>query len=285
MNRKTTMGLIIFCCLFLSCTAGGRLLNSSPSQLTKTDRALEVDFSVYDGSTWVDYIERPNGTDLKCKVDISGAIGLALTITVVLPEALEYTGEANPAPNDTSGNDLNGTNLYWTYDTGGGSRTVTFHVEIMAEGTFESLAVGLILLPPVSDSDTINITGTESENLPPEVPERPTGETNGKIGTNYTYSTVTTDPDDDQVYYQWKWGDGETSTWLGPFDSGVSHQAKHSWDTKGSYEIQVRSKDIHNATSDWSDPLPVKMPYFSVFTFIDRLIERFPILSYFFHHK
>ena len=40
-------------------------------------------------------------------------------------------------------------------------------------------------------------------------PERPLigGNTNGKKGTEYNYTFVTTDPDNDKVYYYIDWGD------------------------------------------------------------------------------
>jgi len=40
-------------------------------------------------------------------------------------------------------------------------------------------------------------------NSPPETPETPTGPTEGKPNEEYTFSTRTADPDDDQVYYMW----------------------------------------------------------------------------------
>jgi len=95
---------------------------------------------------------------------------------------------------------------------------------------------------------------------PPNTPERPTGQTSGEIHIEYTYNTTTTDPNNDQVYYKWSWGDGIISDWLGPFTSGELATAQHTWNTKGSYEIKVKAKDVHGLESDWSDPLPITMP-------------------------
>jgi hypothetical protein len=92
---------------------------------------------------------------------------------------------------------------------------------------------------------------------PPETPERPRGPTDGIIGVEYTYSTCAVDPDDDQVYYQWDWGDGTSSEWLGPFDSGAPAEASHSWGSAGTYEIRVKTRDIHHLESRWSEPLRV----------------------------
>ena len=96
-------------------------------------------------------------------------------------------------------------------------------------------------------------------NRPPNKPNKPSGQTNGKAGTEYTYFTNTTDPDGDQVYYKWDWGDGSYSDWLGSYASGEEASASHTW-SQGSYNIKVKAKDIRGYESEWSDPLEVSMP-------------------------
>ncbi len=104
-------------------------------------------------------------------------------------------------------------------------------------------------------------TTQQEQNSPPNKPNKPSGEANGKINTPYTYSTSTTDLNDDQVYYMWDWGDGTQSNWLGPYNSGVTVNTTHTWTTKGSYSIKVKAKDTFDAESSWSDPLPITMPF------------------------
>jgi nitrous oxidase accessory protein NosD len=94
---------------------------------------------------------------------------------------------------------------------------------------------------------------------PPNKPSKPSGQIHGKAGVLYTYTTNTTDPDGDQVYYKWDWGDGSYSDWLGPYDSGLEVSASQAW-AKGSYNIKVKAKDTQGAESDWSGPLNIKMP-------------------------
>jgi hypothetical protein len=103
-------------------------------------------------------------------------------------------------------------------------------------------------------------TTQQQQNVPPNKPNKPSGETNGKINTPYTYSTSTTDPNGDQVYYMWDWGDGMQSSWLGPYNSGVTINTTHTWTIKGSYSIKVKAKDTFGAESPWSDPFPITMP-------------------------
>ena len=93
-------------------------------------------------------------------------------------------------------------------------------------------------------------------------PDKPTinGPTSGNIGDIYTYFATTTDPDGEQVYYMFDWGDGLNTSWRGPYSSGETGQAKHAWTEKGSYSISVKAKDVNGAESEWSDPLEVTIP-------------------------
>ena len=94
-------------------------------------------------------------------------------------------------------------------------------------------------------------------NRPPNKPSKPSGPTAGVVGTSYTYSTSTTDPDGDAIYYLFDWGDGSNSSWVGPCVSGATAHASHIWGSPGSYNVRVKAKDTHGAESEWSDNLTV----------------------------
>lgn len=121
------------------------------------------------------------------------------------------------------------------------------------------------------------------ENTPPEQPERPSGKTNGNAGSTYLYSTSTTDVDEDPVYYMWDWGDGNFSDWIGPFGSGLTATAQHSWDEKGTYSVRVKAKDAQGDESTWSEPLTVTMPLRQsmIVSFFEVLEQHFPLLFHF----
>jgi hypothetical protein len=91
----------------------------------------------------------------------------------------------------------------------------------------------------------------------PNKPAKPSGPTTGKPGEEYTYSTYYSDPEGEQVYYMWNWADGTFSDWIGPYDSGDTASATHSWDDLGTYNIRVKAKDINNNETEWSNPLAV----------------------------
>jgi hypothetical protein len=105
------------------------------------------------------------------------------------------------------------------------------------------------------------LTTEQEQNLPPNKPIKPSGQINGKVRQEFTYTTSTTDPNGDQVYYIWDWGDGKNSGWLGPYNSGVTINTTHSWTFRGSYNIRVKAKDIYGEESSWSDPLAITMPF------------------------
>jgi hypothetical protein len=101
----------------------------------------------------------------------------------------------------------------------------------------------------------VSITCHANYNSDPEKPATPDGPDSGYLDYPYDYFTSTTDSDGDQLYYRWNWDDGDTSEWMGPYDSGDSCQASHSWSATDTYLIKVQAKDIYNAESEWSNAI------------------------------
>ena len=97
-------------------------------------------------------------------------------------------------------------------------------------------------------------------NSPPDKPEKPSGSTEGLPDVEYIFNTSTVDPDNDQVYYQWRWGDSNTSNWEGPYESGETANASHTWSQRGTYLIKVKAKDQFGFESDWSDASSIIIP-------------------------
>jgi hypothetical protein len=93
--------------------------------------------------------------------------------------------------------------------------------------------------------------GQPAQNTAPNTPAQPTGPTTGEIGIEYTFTTSTTDPQNDPVYYMVSWGD-TVSDWLGPYTSGATASLVHTWTMIGDYSISVKAKDTEGLESDWS---------------------------------
>jgi hypothetical protein len=91
---------------------------------------------------------------------------------------------------------------------------------------------------------------------PPKTPDAPDGETYGYTKTSYTYSTSTTDPDNDQIKYIFDWGDGNQDT-TEFVDSSSSVAASHSWTNPGTYSVKTKARDSSGEESGWSEVLTV----------------------------
>lgn len=93
-------------------------------------------------------------------------------------------------------------------------------------------------------------------------PSKPTlwGNPSGKTGESYRCEAIAIDPNGDQIYYCFDWGDGSQSTWQGPYSSNHTCEASHIWNEEGNYKIRVKAKDGYDAEGEWSDLLPVSVP-------------------------
>ena len=95
---------------------------------------------------------------------------------------------------------------------------------------------------------------------PPEIPDQPSGPTEGIIYKDYVFETKTTEPDGDKIFYKFNWGDNTTSVWLGPYNSGETIDASHQWSSAGNYNICVKARDDNNSIdTDWSEPLGINI--------------------------
>jgi hypothetical protein len=193
--------------------------------------------------------------------------------------------------------DANG-NILWEKIIGGSEYDTTYTVDVTSDGGFISAG----MTKSFGTGDNFNawlVKISDYENQRPNKPEKPDGDTTGKPGTEYTYSSLATDPDGESLYYIWDWGDGNYSYWLGPYESGENAEATYVWEIKGEYNIRVKVKDINGGESDWSDPLTVSMPkgkqlvntlylkllgpILNIFTMLKTLLFRIlPILSFYF---
>jgi hypothetical protein len=93
-------------------------------------------------------------------------------------------------------------------------------------------------------------------------PDKPTitGPNKGKVGVKVDYTIKATDAENHQVYYFVEWGDGNTTGWLGPYDSNEQITINHTWQTKDTFTIRAKAKDTVGAESEWAI-LSVKIPF------------------------
>jgi len=100
---------------------------------------------------------------------------------------------------------------------------------------------------------------TDDPNSPPEKPEIPNGPDEGATTIEYTFSSSTTDPEGEEIYYIFDWGDGTDSGWIGPYNSGQTGEATHAWEDEDIYEVKVIAMDENGRQSQWSDPTTINI--------------------------
>ena len=95
--------------------------------------------------------------------------------------------------------------------------------------------------------------------IPSNAPYVPTlsGPLHVVINESGTFTVLTTDPDNDNIYYYIDWGDGTNTGWFGPYPSGTSNQSSHKWTSFGNFSVKAKAKDIYGVQSGWSEPLIV----------------------------
>jgi PKD repeat protein len=105
----------------------------------------------------------------------------------------------------------------------------------------------------MTNSTQQTITIVTPLNHPPYQPKI-YGPYSGFVNVEYSFTTdPITDPDSDQMYCFWDWGDGNNSGWLGPHLSGQILYASHTWTTEGTYGLRLKLKDDPGLESNWSD--------------------------------
>ena len=96
------------------------------------------------------------------------------------------------------------------------------------------------------------------DSYPPTIPVI-TGPSVGRINKEYEFTATSTDPELNQVYYMFDWGDGTQSEWSGPVSSGTQVAIKHTWTTKGNFSVKAKAKDTEGSSSRWTQPNSVVM--------------------------
>jgi hypothetical protein len=135
-----------------------------------------------------------------------------------------------------------------------------------------------------SQIDSVDVIVNNAENQPPNAPIID-GPPRGSAYNPYTYKFTSTDPEEDDVSYYIKWGDGEITYWTAFQASGSpGYSESHTWDKQDEYTIEVKAKDIYGAESEWAT-LKVTMPRNRAITspflnFLQNHPYLFPILRH-----
>ena len=158
-----------------------------------------------------------------------------------------YFEEDNPVPNELVSNNQTGN----SYDPAGSMEFNTnYYWQIIAWDSKGASTPGPVW----------HFVTRLGYNNPPESPTID-GPTTGVPGIEYTYCIPNAvDPDGDNIYAKWDWGDGTASGWLGPYNNSVEEIcSSHAWNDTGIFTISAQLKDEYGALSNIVT-LKVKMP-------------------------
>ena len=94
-------------------------------------------------------------------------------------------------------------------------------------------------------------------------PNKPTisGPTFGIGGIEYTFTFTTDDPNNNEISYLIYWDDSSYTGWTPIQPSEKPLKISHIWYQKNTYNVKAKVKNIQGIESEWSDPLPITMPY------------------------
>ncbi len=101
-----------------------------------------------------------------------------------------------------------------------------------------------------------------------------TGPTHRKLNRNFTFDVSAMDPQGDDVYLSVDWGDGSSTTWLGPYNSGQVVQVSHTFPEKVNYTIKAKAKDVVGHEGKMQ---PLLLVYKPIIDFLEWVWERFPL--------
>jgi hypothetical protein len=117
-----------------------------------------------------------------------------------------------------------------------------------------------------------------SPDTPPFHPTILGGPATAAKGIALNFSAIALDPEGDPLFYQWNWGDGNFSEWVGPYVFGASVATTHLYAENGTYEITVHAKDAYGKESTWSESYAVRIqPQFRFY----NLHQGFVYLNFF----
>jgi len=104
---------------------------------------------------------------------------------------------------------------------------------------------------------TLDLSYDASQNSAPQTPAPVQGLTQGYAGKILSYTATSKDPDGDQLFFTFDWGDGATTKTL--LSASSTGAANHIWKEKGTYKVKAMATDSQGASSGWSEPFSVSI--------------------------
>lgn len=211
--------------------------------------------------------------------DISPSVSIPGASVVISGQAVS-TSSGDPVQNGAISVEIPSTGASWSTTTNStGQYSMTIVAPTMIDDTpcgRETGSGGMVVHCSSGGLSGYRVqTLTTVQDTPPAVPSFQ-GPTEGKPKVSYSYTVVSVDSENDNVFYYVDWNDGTNSSWMGPYASNENVTVSHTFAKKGSYTIKAQARDIYAATSEWGT-LQVTMPA-AASAFFMKLFYRFPLL-------
>jgi hypothetical protein len=125
---------------------------------------------------------------------------------------------------------------------------------------------------------TINSFFEPIDNNPPSSPILD-GPKRCKVNKEYVFTASSSEPDGDDIFYLFDWGDGNNSGWFRSNKAVLSY----SWKSSSIYNIKVKTCDQYGRESEWTNleiTIPKNKSLYELSTLFFKLFKRFPILEF-----
>ncbi len=142
----------------------------------------------------------------------------------------------------------------------------------------QDLIQDLFALYVFKDDKKCELTVLSPPNDPPLRPDTPEGPTWVMTHQENAYTTRTTDPNQDDVEYKWRFHLGDLifnyNKWSNPYDSGEDQTQSNTWDDFGFRAVSVIARDTWHSPNVHSPRSPSLLVWVSPFPWIDAPTEQ-----------
>jgi hypothetical protein len=145
-------------------------------------------------------------------------------------------------------------NYEWDFNDGSYSNEISPLHDFLIAGWYE---VKLTVIDNDNNIDIVTCNIGIGTQMPPDTPQIPIGPNYGILSYQYTFSTQTSDNENDLIQYAWDWDDSSSIEWSDYITAESVCFINHTYYKSGNFQIRVKARDIHGAESGWSEPLNI----------------------------
>lgn len=147
------------------------------------------------------------------------------------------------------------TNYLWNFDDGTTSTEINPIHTYLSEGQYN---VRFSVTDNDGHMDTVFCTIILSTLETPSIPIV-SGPSNGYVGEQLQFSSISYDTQGDNLSYAWDFNDGKPIIWSEWLNANQTCNIVYNWSTQDVYNIRVKAKDEKGWESEWSEELEIQI--------------------------